>query len=538
MSKALRYLLAAAAAVAVLAATHYAQGLSPYLIQIVVLMGVNVILAASLNLINGFTGQFSLGHAGFMAVGAYVSAAFTYYLGGFSGTPADGGGVLAALTGAGMPLAVGSTLILLLALLMGGVGAAVAGLLVGLPTLRLRGDYLAIATLGFGEIVRVVISQVEAVGGPRGFSGIPQLTSVTWVAVWLAVTLIFLRNLLSSSHGRALVSVREDEIAASAVGVDTTRYKVLAFTIGAFFAGVAGGLFAHYLMYLHPNSFTFIKSIEIVVMVVLGGSGSLVGSASAALILTPLSEVLRTFVGVLAVAYVSAVSLALARPVARPGLARWVALLGLYAASLPALLALRLGGGKPDEIACMGGFALAAECAAGACIIAMVIIRRVSPKRREIARGLGLGAMLALGFSAAVRLMIVAAARQETAWMLSVALIGAGAGIAACLLCGGRSGLRRAAIVAAAVLLFAVLLVGSGILPKPLLLAMQWIEANVSQLRLVIYAGMLVGLMLARPAGLLGGYELTWGALRSLISPSRRPSERPAVVRSDGLAAT
>ena len=254
--------------------------LNPYIYRILVLCGLNVILALSLNLVNGVTGQFSIGHAGFMAVGAYVSAAFTVYA-----TPR----LFGVEPGAG-PLA--SALPFVIALILGGIVAGAAGFLVGLPSMRLRGDYLAIVTLGFGEIIRVAILNIDAVGGARGFAGIPQRTDLAWVAAVAALTFIFLRNLIRSYHGRALLAIREDEIAAEALGVPTTRYKVSAFVIAAFCAGVSGGLFSHY-TYLHTNSFTFMKSIEVIVMVVLGGMGSLTGSVIGAFILTALPEVLR-----------------------------------------------------------------------------------------------------------------------------------------------------------------------------------------------------------------------------------------------------
>jgi len=256
------------------------SSLNPYVYRILVLTGLNVILAMSLNLVNGVTGQFSIGHAGFMAVGAYVSAAFTVYA-----TPR----LFGVQPDAGALAATGP---FILALLLGGLAAAVAGLLVGLPSMRLRGDYLAIVTLGFGEIIRVAILNIDAVGGARGFAGIPQRTDLGWVAAVAVLTFIVLRNLIRSYHGRALLAIREDEIAAEALGVPTTRYKVSAFVIAAFFAGVSGGLFSHY-TYLHTNSFTFMKSIEVIVMVVLGGMGSLTGSILGATILTALPEALR-----------------------------------------------------------------------------------------------------------------------------------------------------------------------------------------------------------------------------------------------------
>jgi len=258
--------------------------LNPYLFQIVVLCGINIILAVSLNLINGFTGQFSIGHAGFMALGAYGSAMFSLHV---------GGGWVAAMSAAGIaaPIAQGAALVV--ALVLGGLLAAAAGYLVGLPSLRLRGDYLAIVTLGFGEIIRVLILNVDAVGAARGLPGIPPWANLFWVGVGVLSVIAVSRNLAHSTHGRALFAIRDDEVAAEALGVNTTAYKVMAFVLGSFFAGVAGGLFAHFLSYLNPNSFTFIRSIEVIAMVVLGGLGSVSGSVLAAIVLTVLPEALR-----------------------------------------------------------------------------------------------------------------------------------------------------------------------------------------------------------------------------------------------------
>lgn len=261
------------------------QVLNPYYFQILILIGINIILAVSLNLINGFTGQFSIGHAGFMALGAYSSAMFTLK----AGQP-----LVAQLMAAGAPAWLAQGGALLVALLLGGVMAAIAGYLVGLPSLRLRGDYLAIVTLGFGEIIRVLILNIDAVGGARGLPGIPRWADFFWVFLGVACVIALAANLAHSTHGRALFAIRDDEIAAESLGVDTTRYKVLAFVIGSFFAGVAGGLFAHYLSYLNPSTFQFTKSIEVIAMVVLGGMGSITGSVLAAIVLTLLPEVLRT----------------------------------------------------------------------------------------------------------------------------------------------------------------------------------------------------------------------------------------------------
>jgi branched-chain amino acid transport system permease protein len=258
--------------------------INQYVARLLILSGINIMLAVSLNLINGFTGQFSLGHAGFMAIGGYTSGFFAIHAGprvlaALGATPADPGA--------------GAWLMLLLGLAIGGGFAALAGLLIGIPTLRLRGDYLAIATLGLGEIIRVVILNIEAVGGARGLNNIPGYTTFFWVYLMVGLTVAVNWNLVRSRHGRALLAVREDEVAAESLGVPTTRYKVLAFTVGAAFAGMAGSLFGHYLRYLNTNSFGFLKSIEVVIMVVLGGMGSITGSITAAVLLTLLPEVLR-----------------------------------------------------------------------------------------------------------------------------------------------------------------------------------------------------------------------------------------------------
>ncbi|WP_040950489.1 branched-chain amino acid ABC transporter permease [Gorillibacterium massiliense] len=231
------------------------------------LIAINTILAVSLNLINGFTGQFSLGHAGFMSVGAYTSAVLTVNF----NTP--------------FPLA----------LVAGGIVAALCGMLIGIPSLRLRGDYLAIATLGFGEIIRIVLLNSNYVGGASGFSGIPTLTNWTWLFIFTALTVILIQNFVRSKHGRACIAIRENEIAAEAMGINTTLYKVMAFMIGAFFAGIAGGLSAHHFYVINPSSFGFMKSFEILVIVVLGGLGSTSGAIIGAIVLTLLFTFLQDF---------------------------------------------------------------------------------------------------------------------------------------------------------------------------------------------------------------------------------------------------
>ena len=174
----------------------------------------------------------------------------------------------------------------------GGLAAMVLGLLIGLPTLRLRGDYLAIATLGLGEIIRITIMNIQYVGGAAGFMGIPHKTTFTWVFFVMLFVLFFVKNFINSSHGRACIAVRENEIAAEAMGINTTKYKVMAFAIGAGFAGVAGGLFAHCFYIINPTSFTFMASFNYLIMVVLGGLGSITGSIAGAVVLTGVSAAL------------------------------------------------------------------------------------------------------------------------------------------------------------------------------------------------------------------------------------------------------
>jgi branched-chain amino acid transport system permease protein len=261
------------------AVSAFSGHFNPYFLDIAVSCGINVILAVSLNLINGFTGQFSLGHAGFMAVGAYAAAMLTTSFG-------------ATL----LPLLGGQAwLLFLLALLGGGLMASIAGLVVGVPSLRLKGDYLAIVTLGFGEIIRVVLQNIDAVGGPRGMIGIPGYANLFWAYGLAAVCIYVVWAMVHSTYGRGFIAVADDEIAAEAMGINATRYKITAFLVGAFFAGLAGGVYAHFKQYIAPQGFGFDKSIEIVVMVILGGMGNTVGVIAAAILLTVLGEWLRQF---------------------------------------------------------------------------------------------------------------------------------------------------------------------------------------------------------------------------------------------------
>jgi branched-chain amino acid transport system permease protein len=265
---------------AALAVGLAAGRINAYFLDVLTGVGINVILAVSLNLVNGYTGQFSLGHAGFMSVGAYLSAAVTLFLGPRLLGPTGGAGPAPAL-------------LFFAALLVGGGAAALTGLLVGVPSLRLRGDYLAIVTLGFGEIIRVIFQNCRALGGSLGLNGIPAYTTIGWVLGFVALSVFVVVCLVRSTFGRGFVAVHDDEIAAAAVGLDVTRYKIIAFVVGAFFAGIAGGLYAHFETTIAPAGFDFTKSIEIVVMVILGGMGNTPGVILAAVLLTLLPEVLR-----------------------------------------------------------------------------------------------------------------------------------------------------------------------------------------------------------------------------------------------------
>lgn len=302
-------------AIAIVMHTWVRPAVGNYYNRVMMDVGINIVLAVSLTIVNGFTGQFSIGHAGFMTLGGYVAAATTYYgsqlLWGkaafFGGTLSSiQSGVLeGALFGGGDALFIGGCV-------LGGCIAALAGYVVGLPSLRLRGDYLAIVTLGFGEIIRVLLQAsgqqvtrtadiaaknpfelATALGGALGFTRVPIYTTQFWTVLFVGVTLLVAYRVKQSSMGRALLSIREDEVAAEAMGVRTTRLKVLAFVIAAFFAGMGGGLYAHQLGQINAGELGFMKSFDFVIMVVLGGMGSISGATLAAIVLTILPELLR-----------------------------------------------------------------------------------------------------------------------------------------------------------------------------------------------------------------------------------------------------
>ncbi|KAA0211417.1 branched-chain amino acid ABC transporter permease [Ignavibacteria bacterium CHB1] len=284
----------------------FADKLDPYFHTIIIFVGINIILATSLNLINGYTGQFSLGHAGFMAIGAYVSLGLSTYF-----AP-----VFNSMFGTG---SIGTSVTFLILMLIAGLSAGIVGLLVGVPSLRLKGDYLAIVTLGFAEIIRVSIQGMDFIGAAQGFRGVyiydngirslemlpdvtgigykfysvPSYTDFFWVFAMTAICIFFVNNLMNSTYGRAFVAVKDDEVAAEAMGINTTKFKVIAFVSGAFFAGVAGSLYGHFVTFVTPEDFNFLRSVEILVMVILGGMGSMIGVVIAAVLLTILPEVLR-----------------------------------------------------------------------------------------------------------------------------------------------------------------------------------------------------------------------------------------------------
>ncbi|MHB8137315.1 MAG: branched-chain amino acid ABC transporter permease [Smithellaceae bacterium] len=241
-----------------------------YLQLILIYVGINIILTVSLNLINGYMGEFSVGHAGFMAVGAYVASLLTVHA-----FPA------------------GANLLFPLAILAGGIVAALVGFLVAIPSFKTRGDYLAIVTLAFCMIVKSVLENIDAVGGPRGLLGMEKLTTLPWVFFWTALSVWVIRNLVYSNFGRGVLSIREDEIASDLMSVNTRQVKIIAFVVSSFFAGIAGGLFAHALQFINPRMFDILKSTDILIMVYLGGIASISGSIIGAVIYTILLEILR-----------------------------------------------------------------------------------------------------------------------------------------------------------------------------------------------------------------------------------------------------
>ena len=291
---------------------------SSYQSKVLLLVGINIILAVSLNVATGYLGQLPLGHAGFMAVGAYTCALFTKYT----------------------PLPKGPAFVC--GLLLGAVMAGIFGILIGIPALRLTGDYLAILTLGFGEIIRITINNIDGVlgfdlfYGSKGLKNIPKYSNYISVFICVALTCFCIHTMMKSRHGRAVLAVRDNEIAAESCGIQVTYYKVMAFAVSAAFAGLAGGLYACYIGVLNPAYFGFMKSIEVLVMVVLGGMGSMLGSVIAATVLTILPEALRSFADFRMVVYSLVLIIMM---IFRPG-----GLLGSYDFSISRLLEKCLNG--------------------------------------------------------------------------------------------------------------------------------------------------------------------------------------------------
>jgi branched-chain amino acid transport system permease protein len=255
--------------------------LNSYIVQLIMFVGINIVMTVSLGVINGFTGQFSIGHAGFMAIGAYVSVFFTT--------------IIFEMIGLSAPSRLLGYPLFFIAVAIGGICAAGAGFLIGLPTLRLKGDYLAIVTMAFGEVIRTIIRVSDCVGGPRGVGGIPAYTNFTIVFCFTVVSIWLMRNFLFSTYGRASRAIRDNEIAAEMMGVDSTRQKVLVFSLSAFFAGCCGGFYAHILQYVHPDNFTFLKSLEYLMYLYIGGANSISGAMSGAFIFTFVPELFRRF---------------------------------------------------------------------------------------------------------------------------------------------------------------------------------------------------------------------------------------------------
>ncbi|HET7838112.1 MAG TPA: branched-chain amino acid ABC transporter permease [Rectinemataceae bacterium] len=241
--------------------------LSSYLQQIIVLVGINMIAVLGLSILTGFTGLFSFGHAGFMAIGAYVAAIFVARL----------------------------HLPFWMAVTAGAAGAALVSIVIGALTLKLKGDYFCIATMGFGEAVRIILNNIDYVGGARGWESLPQLTSI-WVVLILAVLMVVITwNLINSRHGRNMVAVREEELAAQMAGINVFRYKMVALVVSAAMAGIAGALLGNYIQFLRPTMFNMVKSTDLTIMVIFGGLGSISGTIVGTIILTVLPELFRNF---------------------------------------------------------------------------------------------------------------------------------------------------------------------------------------------------------------------------------------------------
>lgn len=245
--------------------------LSSYWKSIVILVCINIILAVSLNITVGNLGQITLGHAGFMSIGAYTAAIFMK------------AGIIEGIPG------------FIISLILAGCVTALFGIIIGIPVLRLNGDYLAIVTLAFGEIIRVVVENLKITGGAQGIAGIPTINNFTLIFILTVLCVVLMYSIMTSRHGRAVLAIKDNELAAQASGVNITKYKTFAFTLSAIFAGVAGAIYAQTTGVIAANVFNYNKSFDILVMVVLGGMGSYTGSIVATIVLTVIPELLRAF---------------------------------------------------------------------------------------------------------------------------------------------------------------------------------------------------------------------------------------------------
>ena len=275
----------------------------PYVAQIVMYMGINIILTVSLNLVNGYMGEFSVGHAAFMAIGAYTASFFSLSI---------------------FPPGLSANVLFPVSLLAGALTAGIVGFLVAIPAFKARDDYLAIITLALIMIVKSLFENLPWFGGPQGYSGIPKATNLSWIFVCATVAVVVVRNVVSSAFGRGIIAVRDDEVAANLVSVNTKHVKVLAFALSAALAGIAGGLFAHLIQFINPRTFSIVKSTDILLMLYLGGSGTIAGSITGAVIWTVLLEALRFFgVWRFVVAPVLLIALMIYRPLGIMGGKEW-----------------------------------------------------------------------------------------------------------------------------------------------------------------------------------------------------------------------
>jgi branched-chain amino acid transport system permease protein len=509
------------------------QLVNSYVWQIIIKVGIYVTLAVSLNIINGIAGQFSMGHAGFMAVGGYTAAYLTMMLGSqvqgwmrwlpWNGPWAAFAGSLAAL-----PQGLSNGIVFLIALLAGGLAAAIAGYLVGIPSLRLRGDYLAIVTLGFGEIIRNLIANVDVIGASRGLPGVPHYSNLFWVFSIAALVIFVSYRLLASAPGRAMLAVREDEVAAAAMGINTTRTKIQAFAIGTFFAGIAGALLGHQFEYLHPDYFKFDKSFEVIIMVVLGGMGSVSGAAVAAVVIAIAPEALRYAKDLLgnltepAVLYAAVPFILFALLFLALFTADVLRLIVRGAVRMASALRVRAGGAPHADIARLRSRPMRRWTM----LIPDAFTGR-PPALRDAGLGGVTGLLLAilhrglLGGGAfnprieywvvtlagmAVGVLIGSRARGHTATPAAGSGSAPGTGAAAPVL--GYRRLAAVGVLAPAAFLTAHALESWA---PDFLMRMSTVFRNFPDPRMVLYSMMLVALMLTRPTGLFGSSEIrTW----------------------------